>query len=137
MASALSNPSITFPLRLRQGLLQKADEQEAYLMLLEIMARTPRGSWAGHALFGFQEFFPEVTKEGLAPEARSRITDRAVQEINIVLADLGLTRYRVDSLTLDSTQQHMPWKAGAAAERQGVTLMLRESSGKRASGYIL
>lgn len=137
MTPALSNPSIAFPLRTQQGLLQKTDEREAYLMLLEIMARTPRGSWAGHSLFGFQEFFPEVTRESLTPEARSRITDKTVHEINAVLADLGLTRYRVDSLVLEPLQpQQASWAAGMSG-RQGVTLMLRESGSERASGYLL
>lgn len=132
MTQALSNPSIAFPFRLQQGLLRKTDEREVYLMLLEIMARTPRGSWAGHPLFGFREFFPEVTKESHTPEIRNRIADKAVQEINEVLTDLGLIRYRVDSLNVEPSQQ-----PASATERQGVTLMLRENGSERASGYLL
>jgi hypothetical protein len=137
-----SNTSIAFPLRVRQGLLQKADEREAYLTILGIMARTPRGSWAGHPTFGFQEFFSEVTKEGLTLESRMRMTAITAEEINAVLIDLGLTRYRVDSLLLDPLQKdiqgldRMQWVGHTIAER-GVTLMLRESGSDRAAGYAL
>lgn len=132
MAPEFSNPSIAFPFRLEQGLLRKTDEREAYLMLLEIMARTPQGSWSGHPLFGFREFFPEITKEGLTPEARGRIAEKTVQEINKVLADLGLVRYCVDSLNVDQTQKRMN-----VDERQGITCLLRENGSERVSGYSL
>jgi hypothetical protein len=136
LTPALSNPSVAFPLRLQQGLLQKTDEREAYLTLLAIMARTPRGSWSGHPSFGFQEFFPEITKEGLNAEARCRIANKTAQEINSVLFDLGLTRYFVDSLVLEPLQRQGSWAAGAT-EQHGVTLMLRENGSERASGYLL
>lgn len=136
LTPVLSNPSMAFPLRLQQGLLQKTSEREAYLMLLEIMARTPRGSWAGHSLFGFQDFFADMTKEGLPQETRNRIADRTTQEINTVLADLGLNRYQVDSLALDSPPQEALRTAGFASP-PSVILMLRESGSERASGYQL
>ena len=142
LADNPSRPSIAFPLRLQQGLLQKTEERETYLMLLGIMARTPRGSWAGHRSFGFQEFFPEVSKENLTEESRTRMAAAMVEEINSVLLDLGLTRYRVDSLVLDSLQKDMQqsdqarW-AGRTIESRGVTLMLRETGADRATGYAL
>jgi hypothetical protein len=141
-AENLSSSSIAFPLRLQQGLLQKTDDQGAYLTLLEIMARTPRGSWHGHPLFGFHEFFAEVTKEGLSPESRIRIAEKAANEINTVLADLGLTRYRVDSLLPDALEPTMRdadrtrW-TNHLTERRGVTLMLRENGSDRATGHTL
>lgn len=134
----LLNRSIAFPLRMRQGLLQKTDEREAYLILLGIMARTPRGSWSGHPSFGFREFFSEVAKEGLSQELRTRIVETTVQEINTVLADLGLTRYRADSLIPDlidnelTGNNHAQWTG-----RSEVTLMLRESGSDRNAGYAL
>jgi hypothetical protein len=141
-AENLSNTSIAFPLRLQRGLLQKTDEREAYLMLLGNMARTPQGSWAGHPLFGFHEFFSEVAKEGLPAELRARIAETTAKEINAVLADLGLTRYRVDSLVLEPLEKDTQgsdrtrW-TGHQMERRGVTLMLRESGSDRAAGYVL
>jgi hypothetical protein len=122
-------------------LLQKTDERETYLMLLGIMARTPSGSWAGHSLFGFQEFFPEIAREGLSEESRARMAAATAEQINSVLLDLGLTRYRVDSLSLDPLQKNTPssdarWTA-RATEGRGVTLMLRESGSDHPVGYAL
>jgi len=139
LAENLSNSSIAFPLRLQQGLLQKTDEREAYLMLLGIMARTPRGSWAGHPLFGFQEFFSGIIKEGLSQELRTRMAETTAGEINTVLSDLGLTRYRVDSLVLEPLEKNMQgaWRVEQTTEGRGVTLMLRETGSDRATGYAL
>jgi len=138
----ISHPSIAFPLRLQRGLLQKTDEREAYLMLLGIMARTPRGSWAGHASFGFNEFFAEFAKHGISQESTTRIAETTAKEINAVLIDLGLTRYRVDSLMIEPCGKELQgsgqekW-AGHIMEQRGVTLMLREVSSDRATRYAL
>ena len=138
----LSHPSIAFPLRLQRGLLQKTDEREAYLMLLGIMARTPQGSWAGHASFGFNEFFSEFAKQGISQESRTRIAETTAKGINAVLADLGLTRYRVDSLVIEPFGKELQgsgqekW-AGHIMEQRGVTLMLREVGSDRATRYAL
>jgi hypothetical protein len=142
IAENYSNTSIAFPLRMRQGLLQKTDEREAYLTLLGIMARTPRGSWAGHPTFGFQEFFSEATKEGLTLESRMRMATVTAEEINAVLIDLGLTRYRVNYLVFDPLPKDIQgldrvrWVGHTIAER-GVTLMLCESGSDRTAGYAL
>ena len=141
LADNFSNPSISFPLRLQQGLLRKTDEREAYLILLGIMAKTPRGSWGGHPSFGFQEFFPAITREGLSEESRTQLAAAAVKEINSVLTDLDLIRYNVDSLVLDpldkNTQSSGSKSTGRAMEVRGVTLMLREIGNERATGYAL
>ncbi len=141
-AENLSSPSIAFPLRLQQGLLQKTDEREAYLTLLGIMARTPRGSWTGHPSFGFHEFFSEVAKEDMPEESRIRIAEKTANEINAVLADLGLTHYLVDSLVLDPLEKdahggdRTRW-TGHMMQKRGITLMLRGSGSDRAAGYAL
>lgn len=141
-ADNTSSPSIAFPLRLRQGLLQKTDERETYLMLLGIMARTPRGSWAGHPLFGFQEFFPEISREGLSEEMRTRMAAAAAEQINSVLLELGLLRYRVDSIVLDALHKDTQliegtrW-TGRITEPRGVTLMLHEAGSDRTVGCSL
>lgn len=141
-ADDLSNPSIAFPLRLQQGLLQKTDERETYLMLLGVMASTPRGSWSGHPFFGFQEFFPEIAKEGLSEESRARIAATTTEQINSVLLELGLTRYRVDSMVLDPLpkdrlQPDGGRGTGRPAEGRGVILMLRESGSDSTVGHAL
>jgi hypothetical protein len=94
--------NFAFPLRMNQGLLRKTSERDAFLTLIGIMARTPRGSWAGHELFGFNEFFREGAKDSLSPEARKKMSDATVQTVNRVLEDLGLTSYRVESIGLES-----------------------------------
>ena len=141
-AETLPNPSIAFPLRLRQGLLEKTDEREAYMTLLGIMARTPRGSWAGHPSFGFRDFFSEIVKEGLSTDSRTRMAEAAAGQINSILADLGLTRYRVDSLVFEPFEKDTEGsarvrRAKPMREGHGVTLMLRESGSDRATGYAL
>lgn len=141
-AEKYSNPSIAFPLRLQQGLLQKTDEREAYLTLLGVMARTPRGSWAGHPAFGFHDFFSEVAKEGLSEESRTLIADKTAKEINAVLSDLDLTHYLVDSLALDPFEKDTHGSDGTRwtghmMQKRGITLMLRESGSDRAARYAL
>jgi hypothetical protein len=142
LADNLANPSIAFPLRLQQGLLQKTDEREAYLTLLGIMARTPRGSWAGHPAFGFHAFFSDVAQESLSEESRTRIAEKTAKEINSVLADLGLTHYLVDLLVLDPLERdtqggdHTRWTR-RMMQKRGTTLLLRESGSDRSAGYAL
>jgi hypothetical protein len=136
------NSSIAFPIRLQQGLLQRTDEREAYLTLIATMARTPRGSWSGHSLFGFNEFFREIAREGLSDESRRQITQTAVKEMNSVLADLGLRRYLVESVAQDPIEKgpregaQSGW-TGHSMERRGITLILRERDTDRTTGYEL
>lgn len=141
-AEEFPNSSIAFPIRLQQGLLRKTSEQDGYLTLIAVMARTPRGSWPGHAQFGFNEFFSELTKEGLSEDSRRSITQVAIRELNAVLADLGLTRYQVESIVPDTTQKETQnsdrqrW-TGHMMENRGITLTLRDSATDRTTGYVL
>ena len=137
-----SSPSIAFPLRLQRGLLVKTDEREAYMTLIGIMARTPRGSWPGHIAFGFNEFFSAISRHDLSPEQRVRIAEATAAEINDVMADLALTRYRVDSLLFEpgetvrrDAKDTSPW-AEVSGER-GVTLMLRETGSDRVTRCVV
>jgi hypothetical protein len=122
------------------GLLQKTDEREAYLALLGNMARTPRGSWAGHPSFGFHNFFSDSVKEGLSPESRARMAEVTAKEINAVLSDLGLARYRVASLALEpferDTRGNGHWMGHQIGSR-GVILRLCESGSDLATEYPL
>ncbi len=125
-------PAIAFPLRLPRGLLKKTDEREAYLTMIHWMARTPRGSWAGHPEFGFVEFFQAVHQDGLAEEARLALADQTVARINRVLTDLGLTRYQAFSFLIEiirktaTEPEHKLLSLSDEAGR-GVTLLLREA----------
>jgi DNA-directed RNA polymerase subunit N (RpoN/RPB10) len=135
----ISQPVIAFPVRVNRGLLQKTDERDAYLTLLGVMARTPQGSWMGHPLFGFRDFFTQISKDGLSREVRMRISETTAAEINAVLADLGLTRYCVESLTPDSLDKEIynVENASRLTEKYGVTLTLRENGSSRTARYAL
>jgi len=93
--------SIAFPLRFNHGLLRKTDERDAFLTLIGIMARTPRGSWSGHKLFGFRDFFS-------GPAIRRQLPDPTIEEINRVLGDLGLTSYRVEAIRQEPSSLGQP-----------------------------
>ena len=55
------------------------------------MARTPAGSWAGCSTFGVRSFFERAR---LQPDA----VGQATRAINAALLDLGITRFRLESL---------------------------------------
>jgi hypothetical protein len=134
--------SIAFPLRIEHGLLRRTDERDAYLTIIAVMARTPRGSWPGHSGFGFNELFPEITNPANSPESRQRLLQSAVQQINGVLADLGLTRYQLESFIPDAvdpqaqSDNRSQWIAHVI-ERRGITAILREAGAHRVIEYAL
>ena len=82
---------IEFPLRLDGAYLRRVAEPQAILQLIEAMARTPDGSWAGATSFGVRDFF-----EGM--RMRPEGLKEAVRAINTALADLGIDRYRLESI---------------------------------------
>lgn len=84
-------PFIAFPLRLDNGFLRRTDEAEAVLRFIEMMARTPGGSWAGCPSFGVRHFFENMR---MRPEGLRQ----AEKAINDTLADLGITHYRLKSI---------------------------------------
>lgn len=82
---------IAFPLRLENGFLRRTGEVEAVLRFIEMMARTPGGSWPGCPSFGVRHLFEAMR---LRPEGLRQ----AEKAINDTLADLGITSYRVKSI---------------------------------------
>ena len=82
-------PCIAFPLRLEGGLLKRCSEQEAIAAVVEAMARTPGGSWAGSSSFGLRDLLEEA-------RFRPLVIPSLVSRLNRGLADLGLTSYRVE-----------------------------------------
>lgn len=133
---------IAFPLRIERGLLRRTDERDAYLTLIAVMARTPRGSWPGHPEFGFNDLFSEIANPTQSPESRQRVLQSAVQQINSVLADLGLTRYQLESFVPDAADpqsqdnNRAQWIAHGM-DRRGITAILREPGIHRAIEYPL
>jgi hypothetical protein len=82
---------IAFPLRLENSFLKRTGEPEAVLQLVEMMARTPQGSWPGCRAFGIRDLLEQVR---MKPEN----VRRAVQSINEALTDLGITHYRLEGI---------------------------------------
>ena len=83
-------PYVAFPMRLENGFLRRVDQPAALLALIEVMARTPHGSWPGSAHFGLRDYLQ-------ASLGRSVDAKTAIQEINAAFVDLGI-HYRVESL---------------------------------------
>lgn len=84
-------PFISFPLRLEGGFLRQTGEAEAVLRFIEMMARTPGGSWAACHSFGVRHLFENMR---LRPEGLRQ----AEKAINDTLADLGISHYRLKSI---------------------------------------
>jgi len=89
---------LAFPLRLEGGFLKRCPEANAIVALVEVMARTPRGSWIGSRHFGLREFFEEA-------RAHAELSPLAIQELNLALADLGITEYRVEDIVREPQTQ--------------------------------
>ena len=85
---------ISFPLRLDNAFLRRCEEPEAILALVRVMATTPHGAWAGSSHFGIRDLFEQARNKPDAPKL-------AVHEINRALEDLGITHYKVQSITTE------------------------------------
>jgi hypothetical protein len=85
---------VAFPLRFRGALLERCDRTQAVLALIEAMARTARGSWAGSGSFGIRDL--------LAASQRPGALQEAVRQINLALLDLGIDFIRAESVQLES-----------------------------------
>ena len=81
--------SIAFPMRLGEnGLLRREESVGSLLALLQVMARTPAGSWAGCPEFGLRDLFEDGRQ-------RADLARVAMERTNRVLAELGIDEYRV------------------------------------------
>lgn len=85
-------PFLEFPLRLDGPYLRRVDEPQAVLQLITAMARTPAGSWAGAPGFGIRNLLEGMR---MRPEALKEV----VRAVNNALRDLGIERYRLESIT--------------------------------------
>jgi len=81
---------------LQGSFLKRTDEPEAVLRLIEMMARTPGGSWKGCRAFGVRDLFEGMR---LRPDGLKQ----AEQAINSTLKDLGITHYRLESIRRDQS----------------------------------
>lgn len=81
--------SIAFPMRLQEsGLLRRTDRTVSVLSLLQIMARTPQGSWGACPEFGLRDLFEEGRQRADLPRL-------VAERINRSLADLGMPEFAV------------------------------------------
>ncbi len=81
--------SIAFPLRLQEsGLLRRNDRTASVLSLLQMMARTPQGSWRASPDFGLRDLFEEGRQRADLPRL-------VAERIQRSLADLGMEEYQV------------------------------------------
>jgi hypothetical protein len=82
-------PSLSFPMRLQQnGLLERGEQVASLIALLQMMARTPQGSWQACPAFGFRDLFEDR-------RLRSDTAALTQIRINATLEDLGITDYVV------------------------------------------
>ena len=81
--------SLAIPLRLQEnGLLRREDGTRSLLALLDVMARTPQGSWQACPNFGLRDLF-----EG--GRQRADLARLAADRVNESLRELGMTDYVV------------------------------------------
>ena len=84
--------SLAFPMRLQEnGLLQREDRSASLLSLLQMMARTPQGSWQACPGFGLRDLF-----EG--GRQRADLARLAAERINDTLEDLGIDEFTVSEV---------------------------------------
>jgi hypothetical protein len=91
--------AIAFPMRLRENGLLERDSQSASLMqLLQVMARTPAGTWAACPGFGLRDLFENQRR-------RSDIARLAMERINRAFVDLGIADFRVTEIVREISAQ--------------------------------
>jgi hypothetical protein len=83
---------LAFPMRLQQnGLLRRDSQTGSFISLLQVMARTPAGSWSACPEFGLLDLF-----EGSRQHAD--VARIATERINRVLESLGLSTFYVSDI---------------------------------------
>lgn len=95
------------------------------LSLLRIMANTPHTSWAGSSHFGLRELLEQS-------RARPERVQFALDELNRALETLGVTSFRVDSITSESSpgDEASRWVVNVVATADRAKTYSLEWSGK-------
>ncbi len=84
--------SIAFPMRLQEnGFLRREDTTVALVSLLQVMARTPRGSWPACPSFGLRDLFENSRQQ-------ADTGSQAMHRINEAFLDLGITSHIVSEV---------------------------------------
>ena len=85
--------SLAFPMRVQEnGLLRRDERASAVIALLQMMARTPRGSWAACPNFGLRDLFESNRQRADTPRLMG-------ERIEATLSDLAITGYHVAEVT--------------------------------------
>lgn len=81
--------SLAFPMRMQEnGLLARTDKAASLIALLQMMARTPAGSWVACPCFGLRDLFENGRQ-------RADVANLAAARINETFAELGIEGYVV------------------------------------------
>ena len=84
--------SLAFPMRLQENGLLKRDERATSLIaLLQVMARTPAGSWLACPSFGLRDLFENGRQ-------RADVGKVATDRINQVLTELGINEFYISDV---------------------------------------
>ena len=85
--------SLAFPMELKEnGLLCRTDKAASVIALLQMMARTPSGSWAACPVFGLRDLFENGRN-------RADIAAIAATRINDAFDELGVSEFHVLEVT--------------------------------------
>ena len=91
--------SLAFPMRMQEnGLLRRDEGGGSLIALLQMMARTPAGSWAACPSFGLRDLF----ENGRLRADAARL---AQGRINEALEELGLDHYTVTEVVRELSAQ--------------------------------
>ncbi|WP_419805291.1 hypothetical protein [Terriglobus sp.] len=113
--------SIAFPLRLQEsGLLRRDDRAASVLSLLQVMARTPQGSWRACPEFGLRDLFEDGRQRADLPRL-------VAERINGSLADLGLEEYQVTEVIREISSNRDMDAYSIRLENQGTAESLTTS----------
>ena len=114
--------SIAFPMRLGEnGLLRREEGTASLVALLQVMARTPQGSWRGCPGFGLRDLFEQQRQ-------RADTARLMQQRINQTLAELGIGRLVAVEVVRElspgrETDTYAITLEGATAERVSTKLV--------------
>jgi hypothetical protein len=90
------------------------------LQLLDLMARTPAGSFAGCRSFGVRDYFEDMRQR---PDGMHQ----AAKAINAALEDLGITNFRLEGIAKE---------AGGNPDVDAYTLTIVDTTGRKYSTSV-
>lgn len=90
---------LSFPLRVEEGgFLHRSDRSAAILFLMQLMARTPGGSWKACPSFGIRDLLEDARLRADAPRL-------ALERANAALQELGFTEFTVEEIVREVSER--------------------------------